>query len=177
MVRDKISNSLLIIGTAIFVLAFLIVFLSSIFFICNYTISTSIFIISFLASIAYCLILSRILLPQSSFRHRLWIVTLFILTMLISIWISSAFYDLSWDGQVYHQKAVYHLANNWNPFKAKVGDIWVDHYAKGPWIYAASIYKLIGQIEVGKTFNIAFICSYALNHNVRKILNHKLEKS
>ncbi len=157
MSRNKISHLLLIIGTAIFVLAFLIVFFSSIFFICNYTISTSIFIISFLASITYCLILSRILLPKSSFYHRLWIVALFVFTMLMSAWISSAFYDLSYDGQIYHQKAVYYLANNWNPFKDKVGDIWVDHYAKDSWIYAASIYKLIGHIEVGKTFNIAFI--------------------
>jgi hypothetical protein len=77
--------------------------------------------------------------------------------MVISVGISSAFYDVSWDGQVYHQKAVYYLANNWNPYKGKIGDIWVDHYAKGPWIYAASIYKLVGHIEAGKTFNIAFI--------------------
>lgn len=157
LIREKITNSFLIIGTAIFILAFLIVSLSSILFLCNYTISTSIFIISFLASIAYCLILSKILLPESSFNHRLYITVFFVLAMVISVGISSAFYDVSWDGQVYHQKAVYSLANNWNPYKEKVGDIWVDHYAKIPWLYAASIYKLVGHIEAGKTFNIAFI--------------------
>lgn len=81
----------------------------------------------------------------------------FVLTLVISAGIESAFYDSSYDGQVIHQKAVYHLANSWNPYKENIGDIWVDHYAKGPWIYAASIYRLVGYIEAGKTFNIAFI--------------------
>ena len=157
MIKERTTNSLLIIGTAILFLAFLIVLLSSILFWFHYTISNYVFIISFLASIVYCLILAQILFPESSFKHGLYIILFFILTIVSSAGISSAFYDVSWDGQAYHQKAIYYLANNWNPYQVKIGDLWVDHYAKGSWIYAASIYKLMGHIEVSKMFNIAFI--------------------
>ena len=157
MMKNRITNSLLIVGTAILFLAFLIVLLTSILFWFHYTISNHVFIISFLASIVYCFILVKILFPKSGFKHGLYIIVFFILTIVISAGISSAFYDVSWDGQVYHQKAVYYLANNWNPYYEKIGDLWVDHYAKSSWIYAASIYKLVGRIEVSKMFSIAFI--------------------
>ena len=173
--RDNLANSLLIIGTAIFVLAFLIMALSSICFIGGYTISKSIFIISFLATITYCLTLSKILLPELRLNQSLYITGTFVLVMAISAVISSAVYDLSWDGQTYHQKAVYYLANNWNPYQEKVSDIWVDHYAKGSWIYAASFYKLVNRIESGKLFNIAFIIGSFIISSAALITNKNIK--
>jgi len=171
--KHLITNSFTIIGTAIFFLAFLICLLSSILFIFNYSISGYIFVISFLAAIGYCLLLSKFLQSKYGWRFNLYIVVFFAMIMIISANIANSFYDNSYDGQWYHQRAVYHLANGWNPFKEKVaiyqippgqskendlwGNVWVDHYPRASWICAASIYKLIGNIEVGKTFNIAFI--------------------
>ncbi len=67
--------------------------------------------------------------------------------------------DLSYDGQAYHQTAIIELSRGWNPFyqTANVNEAgslarWIDHYAKGPWIYAAALYLITGNIEYGKIF-------------------------
>jgi hypothetical protein len=81
-----------------------------------------------------------------------------------SLLLSQSFYDISWDGQTYHQEAIIQLANGWNPFHQqhspdKVSDIWVAHYAKSTWIYAAALYEVTHSIEASKAFNILFIIS------------------
>ncbi len=71
---------------------------------------------------------------------------------------ANLFFDFSYDGQRYHQEAIYHLANDWNPFtQMNVGNIWVDHYPKVFWINAALVYKLTHSIELGKLYNITFL--------------------
>ncbi len=80
------------------------------------------------------------------------------------LWISGQFYDLSYDGQTYHQEAIIHLKKNgWNPVydaPLKLGtgqDIWINHYAKMAEICAASLYTLTGHIELSKMFNLLLI--------------------
>jgi hypothetical protein len=78
--------------------------------------------------------------------------------------VSGNFYDLSYDGQAYHQEAIIHLANGWNPFYDKtLGEqgapyaIWIDHYAKASEICAAVLYAATGNIELSKVFNFLLI--------------------
>jgi hypothetical protein len=78
--------------------------------------------------------------------------------------VSGHFYDLSYDGQAYHQEAVIHLADGWNPFYDKpLGEqgipyaIWIDHYAKASEICAAVLYAVTGKIEFSKVFNFLLI--------------------
>jgi len=78
----------------------------------------------------------------------------------ISLGISAWFFDLSWDGQWYHQLAIYHLERDWNPlaepmraFTPAHAELWVRHYAKMPWYVAAAVFKTFGQIEPGKCVN------------------------
>jgi hypothetical protein len=65
-------------------------------------------------------------------------------------------YDVSWDGQTYHQLAIQRLVDGWNPFAAALpgGDgsnaYFANHYAKGAWLRAASVYLVGGDIEAGK---------------------------
>jgi hypothetical protein len=70
--------------------------------------------------------------------------------------LASTTYDVSWDGQTYHQLAIQRLADGWNPFAAALpgGDgsnaYFANHYAKGAWLRAASVYLAGGDIEAGK---------------------------
>jgi hypothetical protein len=73
--------------------------------------------------------------------------------------ISVLFFDLSWDGQWYHQVGIYHLERGWNPLTEPLREFvqhnerWVLHYAKGPWYTAAAAFKTFGYMESGKFLN------------------------
>jgi len=79
------------------------------------------------------------------------------------MYISGSFYDISYDGQVYHQEAVQQLMHQWNPVHEYLvkekshSAVLLNHYAKGPWIYEAMLYKVTGQIEQSKAFNLLLI--------------------
>lgn len=81
--------------------------------------------------------------------------------------IAGSLYDLSSDGQTYHQEAIILLKDGWNPY---LGDpirnwheLWINHYAKGSEVFGAVLYWLTGSIEVGKCFNLLLIlASWAL---------------
>jgi hypothetical protein len=89
-------------------------------------------------------------------RDRAWPVGSVLALTLLAIGISAAFYDLSWDGQWYHQNAIYSLIQGWNPLSeplrgfADHNQLWIRHYAKGPWYIATAVAALTGQIETGK---------------------------
>jgi hypothetical protein len=74
----------------------------------------------------------------------------------VSLAASAWYFDLSWDGQWYHQTAIYAIAQDWNPLADPMRDftehlkLAVRHYAKGPWYVAAAIYQTTGGIEWGK---------------------------
>jgi hypothetical protein len=84
-------------------------------------------------------------------------LTLILLTG--SLLLSAFFYDFSWDGQWYHQSAIILIAHDWNPLSEPMrnfsgsqlhGQLWLRHYAKGPWYDAATIFATTGRIELGK---------------------------
>ena len=71
--------------------------------------------------------------------------------------LAATFFDLTWDGQWYHQTAVYKMAEGWNPlrdplhaFGRHTWNLWVLHYAKGPWYVALALFATTGNIEVAK---------------------------
>jgi hypothetical protein len=87
--------------------------------------------------------------------------SIMLIFFLVSIFVSSSVYDLSYDGQAYQQEAVVLLNHGWNPFYMTLVDEatanlerWLNHYPKGNWIIAANIYKLTRNIESGKVLSI-----------------------
>jgi hypothetical protein len=82
-----------------------------------------------------------------------------------SFLIAGYFYDLSYDGQAYHQEAVIFLAQGWNPvydppLEVPTGHaLWINHYAKAMEYAAAAFYKATGLLEHGKLFNLLMIGS------------------
>ncbi|USG65612.1 hypothetical protein NDK47_26520 [Brevibacillus ruminantium] len=96
----------------------------------------------------------------------------------ISWYVSAHTYDMSWDGQTYHQEAIILLTDGWNPAHElleapsdtelaklqgrellSVFHLWINHYSKGPWLLDSLLYKVTNQIEVSKIFN--FILMFA----------------
>lgn len=91
-----------------------------------------------------------------------------ILGALVSYLLSVTIYDLSWDGRDYHQKAIYELMQGWNPvFQLQdtgivYRDNWLNFYPKAPWITAAAVNMLTGNIEIGKSINLFLISAVFL---------------
>ena len=79
----------------------------------------------------------------------------------LSYEVSKSFYDISYDGQAYHQEALIQLVRGWNPVyhhlsgsEANNMDRWLNHYSKGVWFCESVILKATKNIEAAKLFHI-----------------------
>ncbi|CAG7649540.1 hypothetical protein ACFQI7_26435 [Paenibacillus allorhizosphaerae] len=83
----------------------------------------------------------------------------------VSFMLSGYFYDLSYDGQAYHQETMIFLANGWNPvydepLSVPTGhSLWMNHYARASEIAATAFYKATGLLEHSKLFNSLLIAA------------------
>jgi hypothetical protein len=89
-------------------------------------------------------------------RQRIWPPGLALGVMVLALAVSVFYFDLSWDGQNYHQLGIYTIAGDWNPLTGPMQDFTpqlnssVRYFAKGPWYVAAAIYETTGCFEAGK---------------------------
>ena len=87
----------------------------------------------------------------------------------LSLWMSLAFTDSSFDGPWYHQTAALFLKKGWNPVYERAADFltahwdfrirglpYIDSYPKFTEIIAANVFYTTGDIEAGKIFNPLF---------------------
>lgn len=176
MKKNNIISFSLELGMEILVFIFNILVISSLLFIFKIPITKLNFITSFITTIMMSFIYCR-KKKYNLFRVFLRIFSLMIV-LFASIFLANKCFDLSWDGNSYHKAAVGELKNGWNPlyeniedfniskknsnFIAGTHDIWTNHYAKGQWIYAASIYSVTDNIESGKSINILAVISLFL---------------
>lgn len=76
-----------------------------------------------------------------------------------SLVLAQSCYDISYDGEVYHQEAVRQLAGGWNPWHQYLlrneshSAVLLNHYMRGPWICGAAFYAATGNIETGKALH------------------------
>lgn len=89
---------------------------------------------------------------------------LIVVTFLPILITSGSIYDLSYDGQAYHQEAVIQFARGWNPvYMFLEGEAtanlerWLNHYPKAGWILSSTIYLITGNIEHGKVMSLYII--------------------
>ncbi len=105
--------------------------------------------------------------------------------LLFAIGVSTYFFDVSYDGQAYHQEAIIQLANGWNPYRSLLPDsvnqaIWINHYAKGMEVVQASVYRVTDFIESGKATNLFllfasfFLCLSLLTRFLRTTTTRKV---
>jgi len=81
-----------------------------------------------------------------------------------SYFFSGSFYDVGFDSLAYHQEMIIRLANGWNPYSLDAKEpsqgFFKSHAytaSKSGAICAASLYKITGNIEYGKSFNFLLI--------------------
>lgn len=115
----------------------------------------SIFGIFFSVAIALVLLFYMVL----NFKEYIFTLLFSFLVIGASYLLATHFYDISFDGQGYHQETIYLIKNGWNPIYEKSGAFrtWIDHYQKGNEIIQANIYLLTNQLEAGKLTNALFI--------------------
>ncbi len=106
-------------------------------------------------------------------KHLFIGLAILVLVWLVALLASGWMYDLSWDGRDYHQRAIYELARGWNPVKTEQRPLdlyynqWLNHYPKAPWIAAASIFQLSGNIESGKAINqVMIVASFMITFSL-----------
>lgn len=114
-------------------------------------------------------------------------VLIFII-FLISLFLCGRVFDNSYDGNAYHKEAVGFLKEGWNPIyesaeefgkENSLGDrhhVWLNSYPKATWFYGASVYKITGNIETAKTFNliILFVVFFIVTYLINKFYDKKI---
>lgn len=116
-----------------------------------------------LLNIPIAFLLSNITLFIFKQRDKLIISNLLFLVLCTTLfYLLSKTYDVSWDGQWYHQDAIIQLAKGWNPFYASSNpnlsisesDLWIHHYPQASWIVQANIFQLGGSIQATKLLHL-----------------------
>lgn len=106
---------------------------------------------------------SRWLFPAWTWPRRLLPPLAVLLIIGGAAWAGNAVYDLSWDGQAYHQDSIIQLAAGWNPVHSTTfpeptrQQMELTHWAKGASYCGAAVYKFTGRIETGKLFHWVLI--------------------
>lgn len=159
----KLGNLSLVIGSSLVFLIFSILLITSISLALGYSILRIEIYLAVFATVLFIAWATRQYF-EAPVLKVFAVVTIF---LAISAWIflvvSGKLYDVSYDGQVYHQEAIIQLTDGWNPFYKTL--LPQDHshylsincYPKGPWICAAALYKITGRIEQSKSFNLVFM--------------------
>ncbi len=101
----------------------------------------------------------------------------FVVLVAAAIGVSLYFFDISFDGQNYHQEGILRLTSGWNPYyQSLVGEYpgyasgdgvlekrglfkghLLTHYAKGPWLQGSAIVSATRRIETAKTTNLLLL--------------------
>ncbi|MEM1312369.1 MAG: hypothetical protein AAGF07_02810 [Patescibacteria group bacterium] len=101
-------------------------------------------------------------IPQKALSVVLGILSLVLISAVAfgSLLVSDRIYDTSFDGQSYQMEAIIQLNEGYIPPHERpsgvpnVNQIWVNAYPKSAWINSTTVFKLTGNIESGKLFNL-----------------------
>lgn len=169
----KLYKNIFLIGLFLLSFVFNNILLSSILFIFNIDINSSTVFLSAIISI----LIELVFIKKNNMPKKSTILTILIpiIFIIISIIICGKFYDYTWDGRMYHKVGIGYLMDGWNPLNEDVEEydktmtppfkliernyLWINHYPKASYIFAANIGKLTGNIESGKAINIISIAA------------------
>jgi len=164
--RNTIVTISLTISFFIYISLALILFISTVLLFLRINVNPFIVPAAILFSILITYIFFKI--QYKNTKNKIFFLTLGILLIIIIIGIllTGYYYDLSWDGQDYHQVGIIKIKEGWNPIYENLPDtvsndvrvaVWVNHYPKASWIIAAGIYSFSKNIEYGKIINFLLI--------------------
>lgn len=161
--NDRIQNTSLLAGLSLLVFTAATFAVTTLLFLVHVEITAANLFIALAVTAAFVWFAAKAYFPD----HRpLYFGISFITAsalFFIFLAVSGSFYDLSYDGQTYHQEGILRMADGWNPFYQTLGEqgvpyaIWIDHYAKAGETTAAALYAVTGHIELSKVFNFLLI--------------------
>ena len=155
--RTLLGNGALLLGIGLVASVFVPFALAMAVFSLSASLHPSFFFLGQLLGLTAIIIVGR---REGIEYHYLASIALLLVLMIVgAVWLASFYYDLSWDGMSYHQEAIIHLANGWNPLKQDLQEsviysIFINNYPKASWIYAALLFKVTGSIESGKAYHL-----------------------
>lgn len=150
-------------GSVLLAFMFFILIVASLGFMAGISITAMTIYVSLMCTFMYAFWVTKFYFKQKSWQMFAKICVVSIVIFMSFMYGSGLFYDISYDGQVYHQEAVIQLVHHWNPFQDYLtkdrshSAVLLNHYAKGPWIYEGALYAVTGQIEQSKVFNFVLI--------------------
>jgi len=82
----------------------------------------------------------------------------------ISLTLSAAIYDASWDGQGYQYEGTQAIADGWDIYRQNAPEgaiqpLWLGFYSKGPWVMFGALVKLFDNPEIGKAINLILMAA------------------
>lgn len=87
-------------------------------------------------------------------------------TLALAFTVAALGYDLSYDGQSYHQAAIQVLQGGWRAGQpvqpANIMSIWIEHYPAASWLVGSNIASLVGHIEAARAQNIIWLVASML---------------
>jgi hypothetical protein len=88
--------------------------------------------------------------------------------LIVSAAVFTCLRDYSYDGAHYHLPASIALAEGWNPFDERTGNLWVDHYPHGIWVLRALVDHAASRLDLGRVVNVllSFSTYWVLLHLV-----------
>ena len=153
----------LLLGSTLLALLFFILMFATLGFFTGMPLTGITMGLSVICTAIYGLMATFVYFKQDTWQKFAQLCVCAVLLFVSFMYISGLFYDISYDGQVYHQEAVNQLVQGWNPVQDYLtkdrshSAVLLNHYARGPWLYAATLYTVTGQIEQSKVFNFLLI--------------------
>lgn len=153
----------LLLGSTLLAFMFFILLLASIGFVIGIPMTAITIWLAGIGTFAYAYMGTRHYFKEQTSKILPKVCAGFLILFMGFVYISGLFYDITYDGQVYHQEAVSKLADHWNPVHEYLtperahSAILLNHYAKGPWIYEGALYTATRQLEESKVFNFLLI--------------------
>lgn len=161
-IRDYALKLSLCIGGAILFFAFSLLTSSLLVLMFYFPLTAFLIPFAFFATFIFAVFCAKMLFKNRGFLPFLIICIAVLLLFFSLLFLSGSVYDVSGDGQFYHQEAVIQIAHGWNPVYEvlsypKEASEFINPYTKAPWINAAALYRATGWIEQGKVFNFLLI--------------------
>lgn len=175
-IKEEIKRCILNIGMLLLMFIIINILVTTIFQVVNIAMSPLNVILSSILTIGLFVLLNRKRINKQNSVFYIASVLITILLAIISTYCVGKTFDTSADGCFYHKPAIGLIKEGWNPLYESSEDfckehdseiensgqfLWIDHYPKVTWNFAASIYSVTNNIETGKVIIVFLAISLA----------------
>lgn len=175
-INENIRRCILNIGILLLTFIIMDILVTTIFQVINVPMSTANVIVASFLTILIFLVLNKNRINRSNTIFYIASIIATIVIFLSATWCIGKTFDTSCDGNFYHKTAIGLIKEGWNPLyedseefckkqdaeiENKGQFLWIDHYPKVTWNFAASIYAVTNNIETGKVITILLVISIA----------------